>query len=82
MGRSLGISAFAVLLSLLLWSWVLGTVGAFLSVPLTKALMIALEASPQTRPVAILLVPDVAVTRESTSAETRSRDPGARPKTG
>lgn len=60
MGRGLGISTLAVFLSLLLWSWVLGTVGAFLSVPLTMALMIALEASPQTRPIAILLGPEVA----------------------
>ena len=59
MGRGLGISTLAVFLSLLLWSWVLGTVGAFLSVPLTMALMIALEASPTTRPVAILLGPEL-----------------------
>jgi predicted PurR-regulated permease PerM len=60
MGRGLGISTLAVFLSLLFWSWVLGTVGAFLSVPLTMALMIALDASPQTRPIAILLGPEVA----------------------
>jgi len=60
MGRGLGISTLAVFLSLLFWSWVLGTVGAFLSVPLTMALMIAFEASPQTRPIAILLGPEVA----------------------
>lgn len=62
MGRGLGISTLAVFLSLLLWSWVLGTVGAFLSVPLTMVLMIALDASPHTRPVAILLGPDIAPT--------------------
>jgi len=60
MGRGLGIATLAVFLSLLFWSWVLGTVGAFLAVPLTLALMIALEASPQTRPLAILLGPGVA----------------------
>jgi predicted PurR-regulated permease PerM len=59
MGRGLGISTLAVFLSLLLWSWVLGTIGAFLAVPLTMALMIALEASPQTRPIAILLGPEI-----------------------
>lgn len=59
MGRGLGISTLAVFLSLLLWSWVLGTTGAFLAVPLTMALMIALEASPQTRPIAILLGPEI-----------------------
>ncbi len=59
MGRGLGISTLAVFLSLLFWGWVLGTVGVFLSVPLTMALIIALEANPQTRPVAILLGPEI-----------------------
>ena len=58
-GRGLGISALAVFLSLLFWGWVLGTVGVFLAVPLTMALIVALEASPQTRPIAILLGPEV-----------------------
>jgi predicted PurR-regulated permease PerM len=59
MGRGLGISTLAVFLSLLVWGWVFGTVGVFLAVPLTIALIIALEASPQTRPFAILLGPEV-----------------------
>jgi len=59
MGRGLGISALAVLLSLLFWGWVLGTVGVFLAVPLTMSLIIALDSSPQTRPIAILLGPEV-----------------------
>jgi predicted PurR-regulated permease PerM len=62
MGRGLGISTLAVFLSLLFWSWVLGTVGAFLSVPLTMALIIAFEASPHTRPIAVLLGPQVSPT--------------------
>lgn len=64
MGRGLGISTLAVFLSLLFWGWVLGTVGVFLSVPLTIALMIALDASPQTRPIAVLLGPEVTETPE------------------
>lgn len=85
MGRGLGISPLAVFLSLLLWSWVLGTVGAFLSVPLTMALMIALEASPQTRPISVLLGPAVTTPPESASASSAlptSRDPAAPRKTG
>ncbi len=60
MGRGLGISTLAVFLSLLLWGWVLGTVGVFLAVPLTMVIIIALDASPQTRPIAVLLGPKVA----------------------
>lgn len=59
MGRGLGISTLAVFLSLLFWGWVLGSVGVFLAVPLTISLIIALDASPQTRPIAILLGPEV-----------------------
>jgi len=59
MGRGLGISALAVFLSILFWGWLLGTVGVFLSVPLTMALMIALDASPTTRPIAVLLGPSL-----------------------
>ena len=69
MGRGLGISTLAVFISLLFWGWVLGTVGVFLSVPLTMALMIALEASPQTRPIAILLGLGIARQPEPTEAE-------------
>jgi AI-2 transport protein TqsA len=59
MGRGLGISTLAVFLSLLFWGWVLGTVGVFLAVPLSMALIIALDSSPATRPIAILLGPEV-----------------------
>jgi predicted PurR-regulated permease PerM len=58
MGKGLGISTLAVFLSLLFWGFVFGTVGVFLSVPLTMVLIIALDASPRTRPIAILLGPD------------------------
>jgi AI-2 transport protein TqsA len=59
MGRGLGISTLAVFISLLFWGWMLGSVGVFLSVPLTMALMVALEASPYTRPLAVLLGPEL-----------------------
>jgi len=82
MGRGLGISTLAVFLSLLFWGWVLGTVGVFLAVPITIALMIALEASPQTRPMAVLLGPalDARPNPEPTTSSvtgTVDQDPGS-----
>ncbi|MBN6066336.1 AI-2E family transporter [Aggregatibacter actinomycetemcomitans] len=55
MGKKLGISTLVVFLSLLFWGWLLGTVGMLLSVPLTMALKIALEAGPTTAKYALLL---------------------------
>ena len=81
MGRGLGISTLAVFLSLLFWGWVLGTVGVFLSVPLTMAVMVALDASPQTRPLAILLgqtrSPQQATGDTDPLADAPPREPGS-----
>lgn len=60
MGRGLGVSTLAVFFALLFWGLVLGKVGVFLAVPLTIAMKIALESSPHTRPIAIMLGPPVA----------------------
>lgn len=57
LGRGLGLSPLVVLVSLVLWGWVLGPVGMLLSVPLTMAGKVALESNPETRWIAVLLGP-------------------------
>ncbi|TNH08012.1 AI-2E family transporter [Testudinibacter sp. TR-2022] len=55
MGKHLGLSTLVVFISLIFWGWLLGMVGMFLSVPLTVATKIALEANPLTERFAYLL---------------------------
>lgn len=58
LGRGMGLSTFVVLVALIFWGFVLGTVGMFLSVPLTMAIKIVLEQNPRTKWVAVLLGTD------------------------
>lgn len=55
MGKGLGLSPMIIIVTLFLWAWMLGPVGMLLSVPLTMAIKVALEASERTRGIAYLL---------------------------
>lgn len=55
MGRELRISPVVVFLSLFIWGWLLGGVGAILAVPLTLFIISTLEAFDNTRWLAIFM---------------------------
>lgn len=57
LGRRLGLSTLVVFLSLVVWGWIWGSVGMFLSVPLTMVVKIMLESSEEWSPWATLLDP-------------------------
>jgi len=55
MGKGLNLSSLVVFLSLVFWGWILGPVGMLLSVPLTIMVKIALENSPDTHWIGVML---------------------------
>ncbi len=55
MGRRFGVSSLVVVLSVWFWSWMWGAVGAFLAVPLTIMIKVALEHSTEFRWIAVAM---------------------------
>jgi predicted PurR-regulated permease PerM len=58
LGRGMGLSTLVVFLSLIVWGYILGIVGMFLSVPLTMTFKIVLEQSDSTKALAAMLGTD------------------------
>lgn len=58
MGRSLNLSPFVMILSLLIWGALWGVIGMFVCVPLMVMLMLILSEFESTRPIAILMSQD------------------------
>jgi len=57
MGQALGLSALVVLVSMVVWGWLLGPVGALVSAPLTMVIKHSLAHSEDLRWMADLLGP-------------------------
>ena len=60
LGRRMTLSPFAVLVSILLWSWLWGVPGAFVAVPTLVVAKVVLDAVPAFRPLGLLMERDVA----------------------
>jgi predicted PurR-regulated permease PerM len=65
MGRSVGLSSLVVFLSLVLWGWVLGPIGALISVPMTLMVKLLLfDSYEETRPLSELMSAGISARRK------------------
>ena len=74
LGRRVGLSPLVVVLSLLVWGYVLGPVGMLLAVPLTMVAKLAMEANPELEWISVLLGPERAATAEREAAAESARE--------
>jgi predicted PurR-regulated permease PerM len=56
-GRRLTLSPIAILLALLVWSWIWGVAGALIAVPTLAIVKIVCDRSPRLNPIAVLISP-------------------------
>jgi len=75
MAKSVGLSTLAVFLSLVLWAWVLGGIGALISIPMTLMVKhLFLNAYPSTLPVAAAIgAPEVVPKEKKTHRLRRTK---------
>ncbi|MEM7449273.1 MAG: AI-2E family transporter [Myxococcota bacterium] len=78
LGRALGLSPLVVFLSMVFWGWMLGPVGAFLSVPLTMVAKIYFAHTSDLKWIALLL----ATARSAEEIATIKTDPPPKPAAG
>jgi predicted PurR-regulated permease PerM len=71
LGQGLRISPVVVFVSLFVWGWLLGAIGALLAIPLTLLILIILESFESTRWLVVLLQP--ADQEEAEKGEARRR---------
>jgi AI-2 transport protein TqsA len=74
LGRSLSVSPLIVLVSMFVWGWLLGPIGALLSVPLTLIAKIVLWNTSDLHWVAVLLGPTPPVTARTSAEPSPGRD--------
>jgi len=74
MGQALGLSALVVLVSMVVWGWLLGPVGALVSAPLTMVIKHGLSHNDELRWLAELLGPSPKPTGKSGRKSTDSAD--------
>jgi predicted PurR-regulated permease PerM len=74
MGQALGLSPLIVLVSMVVWGWLLGPVGALVSAPLTMVIKHALAHSDDLRWLAELLGPSPKPTGKSGEKDPDSAD--------
>ncbi len=70
-GDRLAISPLVVIVSLLVWSWIWGTAGALLAVPMTALMLIVLAQVPRLRPLALMLSDKRAIAAVRAAAKPR-----------